>query len=243
MLIIRGLKMSKTKTKAGRQNIGSAFDLLEKSLDIVKKNWQAFAVVNVFAILSALDQAFNRRDVSGWDKSTWSGLSGIQLASILGLSFLAVLVFVAIEFFFATMMVSLHVKSTAGKKPSVSDLFEDGKKYFFRLLGLVILMGLLIAGGLVLFIVPGIIAIGRVALAPFYLIDKNVSIMEALKMSNEKAKGNMGPVYSAIGVTILIAIVSGFIGIVPLIGPIVGVGITIAYSLVLALRYQQLKKI
>jgi hypothetical protein len=53
----------------------------------------------------------------------------------------------------------------------------------------------------------------------------------------------MGLIYGAIGVTIVIAILAGLIGVIPVLGPLAGAAITIAYSLVLPLRYRQLKKV
>jgi len=74
-------------------------------------------------------------------------------------------------------------------------------------------------------------------------VDKDLGVIESLKQSNDKAKGNMGKIYGAIGVVILIAIGTSIISSVPILGPLVGTAITIALSLVLALRYQQLKSV
>lgn len=227
--------------------IGSAFDLLGKSVDIVKKNWQVFVAVNIFTIVGALDKAFNRDVVnhgywSSYQANNWGGSGGPQLASMLGLSFALVLLLAIAGVFLYTMSISLQVKSTARKKPQLPELFEDGKKYFFRIIGVSLLSGLIILVGLILLIVPGIIAIGRLILAPYHLVDKDLGVVEALKRSNDQAIGKMGLIYAAIGVSIIVGILAGLVGVVPVLGPLVGAGITIAYSLVLALRYQQLKK-
>jgi hypothetical protein len=237
----------KPNPKSNNPRIGSAFDLLGKSYEIVKKNWQAFAVVNILAILSAFFAAISPdKGNDNWVLKTagkWEGVSGLELASILGAGFLALLLLIIVAIFLYAMATSLEVKSTAGKKPDISELFEDGKRYFFRIFGLVILMGLIIVAGFLLLIVPGIIAIGRLVMAPYYLVDKDLSIMQALKQSNDKAIGNMGRIYGAIGVTILVAIFANIIGAIPVIGALIGVAITIAFSLVVALRYQQLKSV
>jgi hypothetical protein len=233
--------------KSSNPRIGSAFDLLGKSYEIVKKNWQAFAVVNILAILSALSGAIDpNKGNDNWASGTagkWEGVSGVELASILGAGFLVVLLLAIVGIFLYAMATSLEVKSTAGRKPDLSELFDDGKKYFFRILGLLILMGLIIISGFILLIIPGVIAIGRLVMAPYHLVDKDLSIMQALKQSNDKAIGNMGRIYGAVGVTILVAIFASIIGVIPVIGPLIGIAITIAFSLVVALRYQQLKKI
>ncbi|HEX5456278.1 MAG TPA: hypothetical protein VFW77_02825 [Candidatus Saccharimonadales bacterium] len=238
-------KQSHTKDK---QPIGSAFDLLGKSLDIVKKNWQVFAVVNILTIISAVGSASGNdhyKERGYWNYqpiNNWGGLSGTQLAAIIGTGFLFVLIFLAIGIFLYAMSINLQVKSTSGKKPDLSELFEDGKKYFFRILGLSLLSGLIIIGGFILLIVPGIIALGRLVMAPYYMVDKDLGVMDAIKKSNDKAIGKMGLIYAAIGVTILVAIFAGIIGVIPVLGPLAGAAATIAYSLVLPFRYQQLKK-
>lgn len=231
-----------------KEPIGSAFDLLGKSLDIVKKNWQVFAAVNILTIISAIGKASgnNHYERHGYwsyqPMNNWGGLSGTGLAAVIGAGFLLVLIFAVIGIFLYAMSVSLQVKSTAGKKPELSELFEDGKKYFFRIIGVSLLSGLIILVGLILLIVPGIIALGRLIMAPYYMVDKDLGVMDAIKRSNDNAIGKMGLIYGAIGVTILVAIFAGIIGVIPVLGPLAGAAITIAYSLVIPLRYQQLKK-
>jgi multisubunit Na+/H+ antiporter MnhC subunit len=226
--------------------VGSVFDLLGKSYQIVKDNWQMFAVVNIFAVLYAVMDALNPGDydtTKGDNGLMFSGpaeLSGFQLSTIIGGGLLILLLFMAVNFFFFVMGTSLEVKSSAGKKPNFSELFNDGKKYFFPLLGLVIILAVVIGVGLLLLIVPGIIAIGRLAMAPYIMIDKKVGIEEAMKQSNELGKKYFGKIWAAILLMILVAIVTGIISAIPILGPLAGAAIAIAFSLILALRYREL---
>ncbi|HYF97216.1 MAG TPA: hypothetical protein VD947_04250 [Patescibacteria group bacterium] len=235
----------KAKAKKSSHEVGSAFDLLGKSYEIVKKNWQVFAVVNILSILGAFATALdmNKKSQQNWTTgSGWNVSSGTDLATVLGLGAIIVLALGIVGLFLYAMSISLQVKSSVGKKPDLAELFEDGKKYFFPLVGTALLSGLIVLGGLILLIVPGIIAIGRLAMAPYHVVDKNLGVIDALKASNNQAIGKMGLIYAAIGVTIVIALIAALLDIIPIIGPLVGVGVTIAYSLVLVLRYQQLKK-
>ena len=79
-------------------------------------------------------------------------------------------------------------------------------------------------------------------MAPYHMVDKNLGIMDAIKQSNEQAKGKMSKIYAAIGVIILISLLASIVGSVPILGPLAGAVITIGFSLILALRYQELKK-
>ena len=47
-----------SEAKKPTKEVGSVFDLPAKSLEIVKKNWQAFAVVNALGLISALPALF-----------------------------------------------------------------------------------------------------------------------------------------------------------------------------------------
>jgi len=224
--------------------VNSAFDLLGKSFEIVKNNWQLFLFVNIFAVIYAFLEALNPsdRDAENQTNAIMNGLSGFSgfHPSIIVGGGLLILLFAAINFLFIVMTISLETKSASGKIPDYNRLFNDGKKYFFPMLGLIIISVVITAIGLLLLIIPGIIAIGRLAMAPYVMIDKKVGIEEALRQSNQLGKKYFGEVWAAVLVMIVISIIAGILGKVPLLGPLAAVAITIAYSVVLALRYQQL---
>lgn len=230
--------------------VSSAFDLLPKSWEIVKRNWQAFAAVNILSLLAAVaalfgetnsDDPYSRLNGGG----AMSGLSGVGLGAALGVGAIVVLILAAVGIVLYAMMTVLEVKSSEGKKPTVSELFEAATKnwLWLRLVGLLIVGGLIIVAGLILLIVPGVIAFGRVVMAPFFMVDKNLGVMDSLKASNELAKNHTGKVWAAIGVTLLVAIASGILNSIDTIGPLLGTLLGIAFSLVLVLRYQQIKNL
>ncbi len=238
-------KTSVSKAES-KKEIGSAFDLLSKSWDIVKNNWQMFALVNILSILGAIAAAVGTDETktsSKWSyqSTEWSGFSGLELGSMLGAGAVLLVAFIIVNIFLYAMTVSLELKSPAGKKPGFSELFDDGKKYFFRIIGVSLLSGLIIGVGLLLFIVPGIIALGRLVMSPYHLVDKNTGVLEALELSNAQAKGRMSKVYAVIGVFILISIAAAIIDAIPVVGPLISVGIGIGFSVILALRYQELQ--
>ena len=136
---------------ADKKQIGSAFDLLGKSWEIVKNNWQAFAAVNIFVILGAIASSFNIESKkydetsSGYQAAgSLAGLEQNQVAAIVGAGIVTALLIAVVGVFLAVMTASLEVKTSAGKKPSLNELFSDGKKYFFRFIGLCLLLGIVI---------------------------------------------------------------------------------------------------
>jgi len=234
--------MAKSSQKSN-QEIGSAFDLLGKSYEIVVKNWPAFAIVNVFTILSSIFAGLNIGDknTSGFDNNYSSAfVPGADLSDRLALGIFVVVIFAVINIFLYIALIVLETRVSAGKRPTISEIFNETFNYGLRLIGLAILASIIIVVGLILLIVPGIIAIGRLAMSPYILVDKNVGIIEAMKLSNEMGKSYFGKIWAAIGVVILISLGAGLLSIFPVVGPIVGTLITIAFSLVIVLRYRQL---
>lgn len=239
--------MAKDTDQQKAVEVGSAFDLLPKSWEIVKNNWKAFAVVNVLSILSALAALSPDYDKgpNNFMAGPTASFSGWELGTILGFGIVIGLILAAVSVILYAMSTVLQVKSSTGKTPSVSELFDTAQKnwLWLRLVGLTIVSGLIVLVGLILLIVPGIIAIGRIIMAPYLMVDRNLGVMDSLKASNELSKNNTGKVWAAIGVTVLIAIAAGIINSVPQIGPIIGTLFGIAFSLVLVLRYQQIKNL
>lgn len=237
--------MAETTNAAAAPNLGSAFELLGKSLEVVKRNWKMFVVVNIFTILGSLSAITPNQKADEYATPTnppfdfeWVNDGG-KLLTVLAIA----LVLILVMMFVYAMMTSLELRSTSGETPTFSTLFADAKKYWLRLFGLSIVCGLILIVGFLLLIVPGIIAIGRLIMSPYLLLDKDLGVMEAIRQSNEMGKKYPGKVWAAIGVTIVVQILAAVVGIIPILGAIIGTGIVIAYSLVGVLRYQQLKKL
>lgn len=231
-------KASSTSTK----EVGSAFDLLPKSLEIVKNNWVAFLAVNVLTILASLP-FYEDRAENYLTSNAGSGLGGFELGALVGATGLLVLLFGAVNMILYLMMLVLQVQTAAGKQPEIGELFSKitQKWLWLRLIGLGIVASVILVIGFLLLIIPGIIAIGRLAMSPYLLIDKDMKVMDAIKASNQMGKQFSGKVWGAIGVTFLISLGTSLLAVIPIIGGVVGTLIMIAYSLVLPLRYQQLK--
>lgn len=233
-----------SSAKSSTKNVGSVFDLPAKSFEIVKNNWQMFAVVNILSILSAV-AALGGNDTSKsnnlYGNSTVAPLSGGELAGVLGVGSVLVILLIALSIFLYSMSIVLEVRASKGQKPSFNELLEGGKKYWLRIFGVSVLSALIVLVGLILLIIPGIIAIGRVAMAPFHMVDKDLGVMDSLKASNEMGKKNFGAVWAAVLLLIGISIIAGILSIIPLIGALIATAITIALSLILPLRYLELK--
>jgi type II secretory pathway pseudopilin PulG len=100
---------------------------------------------------------------------------------------------------------------------SLSDFWHP--QNFWKYLGMYILYLLAIGVGFIFFIVPGIIAMCAFIFAPYFVIDKGLGPIEALKASARITKGHRLRILAFIGATFLLA----FLGIVLLV-----VGILVA---------------
>lgn len=131
-----------------------------------------------------------------------------------------------------------YLQSAKGRVVGLQEAFRKGLPFLPRLLGLSVVTALMVIGGFLLFIVPGIIMLRRYYLAPYYLIDHDLSIPAALIRSANESKLASGAVYGLIGVQILIA----FASVIPLIGTYINMVLQILFAAAPAVRYEEFRK-
>jgi hypothetical protein len=236
------------ENSAKTQEIGSAFDLLSKSFNLVKKNWPAFLFVNILSIFAALggiasnNTSTATKDHGNLVDSGVSQLSGLQIGTIVSLSIAFVVLFLLIYVYFLIMQVTLQTRVSGGESPNIGQIVKDTNSKLSSLVLLYFLSALMVIGGLILFIVPGILILSRIILAPYAMIDKNLGVKDSLKESRRLYNKFPGKVWGAIGVVLLINILVSILqSAVPVLGQLAGVILSITFCLVLALRYFQLK--
>ena len=155
----------------------------------------------------------------------------IALAVVIGL----VALIAAIVLFSAFVPVGL--KSVRGKKVGYNEAVNLGKRYAWRLFLLGLASGAIILIGFILLIVPGLFMLRRYYLAPYFLVDRDLGVFEAMRQSAEASIKFSGPVWGLIGVEILLGILS----IIPAVGVILGIP-QLLYSFAPAKRYDELQK-
>jgi uncharacterized membrane protein len=136
-----------------------------------------------------------------------------------------------------------EIGAARGKPPSLGKSYRYGLKRFWRWLGMEILVVILVIGGFILLIVPGVIMLRLYYLASFYLLDQDLSIKQAMRKSANESNPVSGYVYGVIGISIAFSIIASFFArIAPPIGTIIGVFITYIYLFGGALRYMEVKQ-
>jgi len=98
------------------------------------------------------------------------------------------------------------------KKLDFAELFTQ-LKYFWRVLGATLLIGLIVVGGLILLIIPGIYWSLRYSMTTNLIVDKDMGILEAMGESGKLTAGIkwrlLGFGFTALGIIILGALCLG----------------------------------
>lgn len=208
--------MSKSKQPV----ITPSFDLFMPSATIIRNNILVYFILYVLPAL-LLTLAFARQP-DEFNRAFWNMLGIGGLVNLL----------------LYPPLLYTYLQTAKGKTVELVEAFREGYKRFWPILGTLILSGLIIIGGFLLFIVPGIFMLRRYLLAPYYVMDRGLSPMDALKASSHDSILYSGPVFGVIGVNFLF----GAIGAIPVIGTIIGTILQILYSVAPGLRYLEIKK-
>lgn len=227
-------------SEQNKPKLTSAFDLFPKSRELVMKNLRVFGWLYLLPFLFSLGDVFSQSKAAktGDPVDSLSKFSGGGLATLVGFGIAIILASIVVLLFVQAMLFVLELQVAQNKTPNMGELWQTAKHYFWRLLGLGILVGVFIIGGLILFIVPGLFALRRYFLSPYYLVDKDLTISEAMKQSAAESKEFSGSIWGVLGVALLM----GLFGIVPIVGSIISLVLGALYSVAPALRYLEIKK-
>lgn len=203
-------------------NFPSAFALFKPSYEAIMVNIWTFLALLLLPIAGfVVSGAFAGDGTTGTNMTALLiGLAGI----VIGL-----LVAPAIPF--------VQLKSVRGQEVTIGEALQAGKKYFWRFYGLSILTTLLVIGGFILLIVPGLFMIKRYLLSSFYLYDRKLTVREAMRQSQADSKPFAGALWGVIGVSVII----GLLGVIPLLA-VVSAILQVVYYCAPAVRYEQIKK-
>lgn len=170
----------------------SKSDLIEQAWELVKKHFWFLVGITVFLMfISAIPSFFGQENQSE--------------PLVLGI---AVLLWI-VQIFLSIGITYITLKLGRGEEATWADLWA--KKYlFWRYLGGSILMGLIVMVGFVLLILPGIWLSIRLQFFTYALVDKDVKILEALRMSWDMTEGNWWNLF-AYNILLSLIVMLGFI--------------------------------
>jgi uncharacterized membrane protein len=206
-----------------------SWQLLPTSFAFLKRNfWLLFSLAIAASIAAAIETP-SLDDLTSYQTET-TGI--IAMLSFVGMVW---------SILFAPALIYAQLRILKGEPVTFSEAARQGFSFFWRLVGLYILTGLIVLGGLLLLIVPGLIFIRRYCLAPYYLIDQNLSIREALRRSAASTKPVSGFIWGVLLVDLLIGLAGGIVSSMTFVGVILGTILTFFYSFALPLRYLELE--
>lgn len=111
-----------------------------------------------------------------------------------------------LQAFFQAGFARMYLAAARGRPPEFSHVFSGGPR-FFAMLGAMILHTVIVVIGLAFLIVPGVILSLGLMLYPYYVVDRGMSPVDALRASWEATTGQKGKLFVlalySIGVMIL----------------------------------------
>ena len=134
----------------------------------------------------------------------------------------------------------IYLQSVKGKKIGLWAAFKTSLSFWWRYIGLTIVMGLAILGGFILLVIPGLFILQRYFLAGYFMVDQNLGIKASLKASWQATKQYSGSVWSLLAVLLLISLLSSLAGS-SYLAEILGEIILVVYACAPATRYLQIK--
>lgn len=200
-----------TAISEGWQKTKSNYSVLILSLLVLAGISTAFSLLRSFPNLISL---------------IFKDSSGVAVFTFIVFALISPLLFVAemaVNNLTAIGFTKIQLNLLDGKKAQVSDLFKTNG-VFWQYLATSLLVGLIVFGGLLLLIVPGIIWLLKYQYAPILVLDKKLDITEAIRTSGEITKGHKGWLFG-------FAIVMGLINIAGALALIVGLLFTIPITI------------
>jgi hypothetical protein len=154
--------------------------------ELTKKHWAVLVLANIFIIaVSLLLEVVNFTSMA-----FLSSFPGLDTGVYVFVQLLGFIISIWTGYNLSKLMINL----VDGVPVKAVDVFHYSKDMNYRLLkyfGGILLFGLAVIAGLILFIIPGIYFAYRFGFVPYLLVDKDIEIMEAFKKSTEMTKGEI----------------------------------------------------
>ncbi len=134
----------------------------------------------------------------------------------------------------------LQIRVIRGKAVSVYGVVRDSMNYWLRIVGFSLLFAIMLAIGFVALIVPGLIVLRRYILTPYFLIEEDLPIRQAMQRSHAASY----PIRKHVWTMLLIILGFSGIGFIftklsPEYGGFFAALLPIVYAFLPALRYKE----
>jgi hypothetical protein len=245
-------KNKKTKLVRTSTVLPSSWDFVRPSIQLVRQNidtmlWLAIIPSGLSVLAGALFNRIVTKQTAGLGDSPTTAQTATAIQNIvhdivttqIGLLALGV---IALAFLWTILAfpatIELMARAVQGKQTDVFSCLRAGFRKFWRIYAVSILATVIIAFGLLLFIVPGILLMRRYILAPYYLVDRNLPVFQALRTAAAESKPFGGYVLGTFGVFLFFNLLSSACNALPVIGLLLGPAVSFIYYFGFALRYK-----
>jgi hypothetical protein len=154
-----------------------------------------------------------------------------------GAHFAESIIFDLISVFLSSTIIYASIRSVEGEQISVGEAFSAVANKAINIIVTGILVGIISTLSFVLFIIPAFFIIPRIYMSLYFVVDKNMNPIDAIKASWEATRDNVSKVYGVLGVNLLI-----LLPIVTLIGILATVYFGFMYFAANAILYIYLTK-
>lgn len=234
----RGFKTTQAKVKATRQSGDMAaavsvprptpsWKLLALAFRLFERN---ATTVSFVVILPTLLLQLGSSLVNSSQKIDVWALTGVFLQFSAGLLLLANIVAPYV----------MQIRIVRGRRPGVWEVYRDSVRFIPRIVGFGMLFGILLFGGVLLFVAPGLIVLRRYFLTPYFLIEEDIGIREAMQRSAAATKPVRRHVWTILGILLAFAAVGfGLAELFASYGQLLAALLPAVYMLLPALRYRE----
>lgn len=148
--------------------------------------WEAFKDNWIFLVVAFI--------LAGFIQGIPNSLTGALKENLIGLQIILNLVGMVLALFVSMAFIRISLKLVDQERPDWPDLWLSYPKFWYYLAGQ-ILYGLIVLGGLILLIVPGIIWAIKYQFTGYLILDQDMDPVEAIKRSGEMTKGVKGELF------------------------------------------------
>jgi len=152
-------------------------------------------------------------------------INSLQKNGAFGLVFLFRIASYAVSTILNIGLIAIALKFIGNEKPEIEDLFRSYKGRFWRFVGASLLYGLIVVGGLLLLIVPGIYWAIKFQFCTFLVVDQESRVTESLRRSSKITESQR---WHLLGFGLLL----GLINIAGALALLIGLFVTIPLTMI-----------
>lgn len=178
----------------------SAVEAIKFGWEVAKKRWHLFLTLGGLSVLLNI--------ISGAPNLVFGKDS--PEANILMLIILIPIWIVSI--IISVGVIRIQTLLADSKEAKFSDIWVINRKLFFNFILASSLSGLIVLGGFILLIIPGIIFSLKLMFVPYFVVDKGLGPIEAVKASWNATKGNLLEI-SFLGILSILVVIAGILAL------------------------------